>query len=199
MGHQIAAQTIDFTAESLKLSQALAAAEKKALDIRNIIRAQEGEAKRLRDRIADLGKQTQRDQEEHTIKLRFPKERPLTKNIFSVICRYDRIYPLYNGDLSKNNKSISWTSNPLDDSDTAVPMREKGVDPAIDKEVLVSLFRELPHDDMYVAFYVYTDSFGSYRSAREAALAAGLEIGWEPVLPGRELRFGKEGHAPPPL
>lgn len=196
---QVVAQTFDFTSESAKLSQQLLEAERKQTELANTIKTDDQNTARLRSRSSALTQQTQQTKEARVTKLRFPKERTGTKDTFSIIVKYNQVYPLYNQNLDKNTETISWTPSVLSDSETAVPINGKGLDLVRDRAGIVRFLQAVPTADYYVAFYVYTDSFDAFHSLREMAVQAGFEFGWEPVQPGVQLRFGKGGHSPPPL
>ena len=54
-------------------------------------------------------------------------------------------------------------------------------------------------EGIYVAFYVYPDSYETFRAAKEAAIASRFEFGIEVVPAGRKLFWGSNGSSPPPL
>jgi hypothetical protein len=196
---QVTAQTFDYTTESKKMSQQIVEAEQRKTELANAIETQDQNAARLRERINALNGQIQNTKEKRVTKLRFPKERARTKTTFSVILKYNRVYPLYTGELDKNTDSIDWTPSVLDDSETADPIRDKGLDPVKDRVQIAQLVHTVSNDDCYFGFYVYPDSFDSFRVVKEIVTQAGFEFGWEPEKPGTHLRFGKEGSNPPPL
>src|SRR5205823_5478120 len=136
-------------------------------------------ASRLRARIAGLDQQVEKTKQERVTKLRFPKERTRTKTTFSVIVKYNRVYPLYDGKLDKNTDSISWTPSVLSDSETADPVRDRGLDPVKDRAEIMRLVQAVPNADCYFGFYVYTDSFEAFRTVKELVAQAGFEFGWE--------------------
>ena len=194
---QVTHQNIDYTAESLALSQKLAEAERTKTELINTNKAQEQNSERLNARIVALDAQIQKAKEERVAKLRFPKERSKTKETFNIIVKYNRIYPLMNADGSRNKATISWEDD--DDAHVPTPIREKGIDIQRDGAELARLLHGLSSEEIYFALYVCSDSFDTFKRIKDVVTQAGFDFGWEPVKPGTKLRFGRHGTSPPPL
>jgi len=150
-------------------------------------------SKRLRQRLADLGRQVAASRKASERPLRLPKEHSTGMKPFFVIVQYSRVYPCREADLSRNDTSISWKSH--GDSETANPISGKGRDAGD----LQALFRNLPKDLVYVVFCVFEDSFAEFNRAKEFAATTGLSYGWEPFRnKDGAVTFSSSGHTPKP-
>jgi len=157
---------------------------------------------RLQTRLADLATEMEKDRSQHIRKLRLPKEREKSKQAFNFILRYNKLFPLLNivdGDLTKNQDSLTWEE--LDEGDGArvQPIESEGLDLTTDREKILQILRKVPHDEFYAASYVYGDSFNAFNAFKQLVLDAGLDYGWEPQGSLQSLTFGKKGTSPPPL
>lgn len=162
-------------------------------DLQNAIAAQLQNSARLQSRLTELAMQMEKEFDTRTKQLRLPKERAQTKGPFNVILKYARAYPLTDSHGDRNVKSIEWVE--LRGGRRARPIAGSGDDAAS----LARLFQKLKGEDIYIAFYVYTDAFEFFSAARDAASQRGLEYGLEIVEAGGELSFGSDGTSPPPL
>jgi hypothetical protein len=183
--------------ERLKfLNTQLAAAMARQLELQNSLNAAAQNLKRLQQRLAALNLQIIAKYNESVQSLRLPKEHQTGKQVMYIIARYGQIYPCRNSDMSRNEASISWTSDL--GSDTAEPIRGKGMDSATGYS-LQSYFNSQDKNSVYVVFCVFEDSFPAFIRAKKLAVASGLEYGWEPF---REqdgpVTFGEHGHTPNP-
>ena len=199
MAAQVAIETVNFTDESLRLSRTQAEADHQAVELRNSIKTQAENAARLKERLIGIDRQIQQAKEERVAKLRFPKERLKTKASLPIILKYNRIYPLYFGDAAKNTESITWEDAAFGGSEIATPIRDKGLDPQKDRAEIATLLGRVQAQDIYFALYVYVDSFDAFKEIKEFITQSGFDFGWEPVEAGVKMRFGSNGHSPPPL
>ena len=172
--------------------------ERRETELRNLIAATEAETTRLQERRAALEAQARDEQSKQTVKLRFPKERPRTRNSLAVICRFGRIYPIYQSGGVKDRTNITWKSVG-GESEESIPLAEKGVQFPKDSAAFRALLTAFKAEDVYIAFYVYPESYEAFRAAKDAAIEARYEFGIEVVPGGRRLLWGPNGSSPPPL
>jgi hypothetical protein len=172
--------------------------ERRRTELVNLIAGTEAEIARLKERQAALAGQSQRERDMQTVRLRFPKERPSTKKSWPVICKYGRIYPLYatGGVLDRTN--ITWR-NVDSDSKESDPRPDRGLRIPEDLGAWRALLTTVRAEGLYVAFYVYPDSYDAFRVSKEAAVESRYEYGLETVPAGRKLTWGSKGSSPPPL
>ena len=196
---QIALQSVDFSTESKKLSADLLANQRKHIELTNAIKAQNENSARLHERVTALDQQIHKTKEERVAKLRLPKERSPTKDTFNVILKYNRVYPLLDSRLAENRETLSWEPLFSGDAQAVSPIRGKGLDAAADRAQIAALIHDLRDSGVYFAFYVYADSFETFRTLKDIVVEGGGDFGWEPVMQDVKLKFGKHGHSPPPL
>ena len=181
------------------------------IELRELQRQQAAEAnnnraltenfERLKGRMNDLAVAISKDRDQHTRKVRLPKERPKAKTAFNFIIRFNEIYPLRvvdDGESQLNEKSLKWEF--LDKESAKVqPIRGAGWDIQRDRSEIVRLLKSIPAAECYVASYVYGDSFATFNEFKRLTTDAGLDYGWEPKGTLSGLVFGKNGTSPPPL
>ena len=194
---QVARQTVDFSAEWKKLIADLRALERKQEEIANALKAQDQNSARLNGRVAEISKLIQQEKEARVVTLRFPKERARTKQSLAVICKFGKIYPIMDADGRKNDTAIAWTGK--GDGELSRPVEALGWTVAGNKAAIDHLLRSVPKGEIYLAFYVYPDSFDAFHSLRDQAAAAQIEFGVELDRAGSDLIWGSEGCTPPPL
>ena len=194
---QVARQTVDFSAEWKKLIADLRALERKQEEIINAIKAQDQNTARLNGRVAEISKLIQQEKEARVVTLRFPKERARTKRSLAVICKFGKIYPIVDADGRKNDSTIAWKAK--GDGELSRPVEALGWTVAGNKAAIDHLLRSVPKGEIYLAFYVYPDSFDAFHSLRDQAAAAQIEFGVELDRAGSDLIWGSEGSTPPPL
>jgi hypothetical protein len=195
---QVARQTVDFSSEWKKLVADLRALERKQEEVANAIKAQDQNRARLDGRVAEISKLIQREKEARVVTLRFPKERARTKRSLAVICKFGKIYPIMDADGRKNDTTIAWKSKG-GDAELSRPIEALGWTTAGNKAAIGHLLDSVPKGEIYLAFYVYPDSFEVFRSVRDQAAAAQIEFGVELDRAGSDLIWGSEGSSPPPL
>lgn len=172
--------------------------ERRETELRNLIAATEAEAARLQERRAALEAQARDEQAKQTVKLRFPKERPRTRNSLAVICKFGRIYPAHQAGGAKDRTNITWKSNG-GESEESIPLPDKGIQLPKDAAALRALLTAFKAEDIYIAFYAYPDSYEVFRAAKDIVIEASYEFGIEVVPGGRKLIWGPNGSSPPPL
>ena len=180
------------------LAGELRALARREVELQNLIAATEAETARLREREAALKAQAQRERDAQTVKLRFPKERARTRASLPVICQHGRVYPLRTADGARDGLNINWRTVGAD-SEESTPVPERGVRLPADGNGWREILRGMGAENVYVAFYVYADSYDAFRAAKEIALEARFEFGIEVVRAGRKLIWGSSGSSPPPL
>ncbi len=167
-------------------------------ELHNLIAATEAETARLRGREAALNAQVKQQREAQTVKLRFPKERARTRSSLPVICQNGRIYPIYTSSRSLDRVNIQWRSAGAD-AEESTPLPERGLQLPANGGGWRDLLRAMKAENMYLAFYVYPDSYEVFRAAKELAIESQFEFGIEVVRAGRKLIWGSSGSSPPPL
>jgi hypothetical protein len=185
-------------AERLKfLNSQFAAAQARKLETQNSLAAAEENSKRLKQRLNDLDKQAVTLINESQRPLRLPREYQTGKRVIYVIARYGRIYLCRNSDLSRNETDINWTSSL--DSETAEPIRGKGIDPILNPGVVRSFLNNQSRETIYMVFCVFEDSFPDFLRAKQITVDAGFAYGWEPFRnQDSPVSFSSVGHTPKP-
>lgn len=151
----------------------------------------------LRHRLKSLREQLAHQEDLHIEKLRFPREKKITKSNTSIILKFDEIFPLSDekfGDFPGIRKIPH-----ADQSFTAHPKKSEGLTANRDILRLKSILANIRDRNLYVAIYVYEDSFGSFRELKSILHESGLEYGISVVMKHEVMQFGPKGSAPPPL
>ena len=185
-------------AERLKfLNSQLAATQARKLEKQNSLAAAEENGKRLKQRLEGLDKQASTIISESERQLRLPREYQTGKKVIYFIARYGRIYPCRNSDLSRNDTDINWKS--ILDSNTAEPIRGRGIDPLVNPEKLKLFLRNQSKDTIYFVFLVFEDAFPTFIRAKQIAVESGFAYGWEPYRnQDGPVSFSSSGHTPKP-
>jgi chaperonin cofactor prefoldin len=134
----------------------------------------------------------------NTEKIRLPKERSTDKSPFFVICRYNKVYPVYvvssSGNLRVNPhvKTLSLDA----DSDAFLPIPEEGI-PA-DAQKIRSALSQTP-SRYYIVCLVFPDSVESFRQLRKGLGSVFPDIAWKPKRADDDvvLTTAGKGDAPP--
>jgi len=134
-----------------------------------------------------------------------PAVRDTTKSPFTLIFRHNRLYPLMEpgpGGVARNEATLKWTD--LGSAAEVEPIPGAGID-AEKNEVAVRDFiaslRKINSSleggaALYVASYVYKDSFPAYMKFKQLFNKTGIDQGWEPVPNEDNLKFGATGFKP---
>lgn len=164
----------------------------------------------LLERQAELGKIDDRLGDfvaSRVAETRPPELRDSSGMQFNFILRYGEIYPVVhmkiNGagefeDISDNNESISWRGS------QTFPVKGRGIVLGRDRAELMSIFEairrrnlakaDFPSEKIYIAFFVYGDSFhliDGFRALIDEF--GGIRSGWEPWADDEPLGFSSEG------
>lgn len=168
----------------------------------------EKNAKELSEKLARIEKALAEARSQRTIELGPPAaERETKKNPFNVIFRHNRLYPLLslgaNG-LARNEATVKWVE--FRNGAEAQPTPGVGIDAEKDEAALrefIALLRKVKGgmdvgSELYVASYVYKDSFPAFLRFKQALATANLGIGqgWKPVENEDNLSFGAVGFKP---
>jgi len=158
----------------------------------------------LQELLVNLGEQSKDKQAKQSIVFKPPPPAQQTQKApFSLIFRHDRMYQVevsVRGTFENNRETIRWNGN------EAIPIKEKGIDPAKDKAAALALIRSLPAigrtlsgRELYVASYVYADSFRAYLLFKQLFLTenVGVSHGWQPIPHMDNLKFGAFGSQAP--
>jgi len=130
-------------------------------------------------------------------KLRFPRERRVTKGAKPIIMKFGEVFPLLDGN---GNFLDSVRRVPeADDSFTVFPKKLEGMNPLTQAAALRELLRRLGTKGTYLTLYVYPDSYGTLRELKRLIHELGLEYGLEICTEHRVLKFSGSGAAPAPL
>jgi hypothetical protein len=163
----------------------------------NATRAQDQNSARLQQRLAELGRNIQDEQDARIVTLRFPRERARITGSVPVIFQYGKMYPLHGPDGERNQSMIAWKAR--GDARHSIPRPESGWHPTADLAAIQQWLRTKPKSEGYLAFYVFPDSIAAFREVRDAAVALGWEFGLSLSPAGAKLLWGSEGSTPPPL
>lgn len=151
----------------------------------------EGRLKTLQGKVAKMD-------QARVLPVRFPKEKGDAGNVFPIIVRYGKIYPLLVGEDLGLNPSIKNTVA----SATGVykdPVRGGGQQLPEDERFVSVTLRAAKKQGCYIAAYVYDDSHGAFQDLKALILAAKLQYGLEFVPGEKRLAFSTEGTSPPKL
>jgi hypothetical protein len=194
---QVARQTVDFSSEWKKLLAEQRELERRAMELENDIKAQEQNAARLKARAEDIGNSIQQAKEARVVNLRFPKERARTKRALPIICKFGKVYPLIDAQGQKNEATVVWSKK--GSGELARPVEALGWNVAENGAGIDQLIASVPKAELYIAFYVYPDSFDAFHAVREKVIAAQIDFGLEMDRAGSDLFWGSSGTSPPPL
>jgi hypothetical protein len=136
-----------------------------------------------------------------------PELRDSSGSQFNLIFRYGEIYPVVNfqiddsgefEEISENDDSILWQGS------VASPVKGRGFDLGRDRAELTGLLEairrrnrakaDFPSERIYIAFFVYGDSFHLIDPFRALVdEVGGIRSGWEPWPDDEPLGFSSEG------
>jgi hypothetical protein len=128
-------------------------------------------------------------------RLRLPREYGTSKDVYNIIVRHGELYPMQTPELALNRAIFDWKEYARYIAVT--PLRGKGLDPRREKTKLDALLQKLRAKGVYIAFYVFEDSFDAFTAGKLRTMAMGLEYGWDPNLLSEEpLKFAAGGSSP---
>lgn len=194
---EVADQNADFGAESKKLVAELKAVERRQAEVANATASEAQNTVRLRNRANELSTLNEREKQAQVVNLRLPMERTKTKKMFPVVCKFGKVYPLFDGKRRKNESSVVWQA--AKNGETSMPVESSGWSPDRDSAELADWQRGVDGSQYYIAYFVYPDSLATFRAIRGRAVAAGFDVGFE-LIPAQEILFWSDtGTVPPPL
>jgi hypothetical protein len=132
-----------------------------------------------------------------TNEMRLPNLSNTAKHPWTVIVRYDKLYPMdfmpavRGGVPVRNDRTILRTQY-------AEPRPDAGEDADSGIAQMAGAFRTSANTNYYFEFFVYEDSFDAFVRAREEAARLGFQYGWEPLQAQTLLQLTSQaGHALP--
>lgn len=176
--------------------------EVKALDLKIIdgkARTQAAAAKErdLASKLERLKTQIDETEAKRVEYVRFPREHTVAKTGFSIILKYGEVFPVY---LADGGAFEGVTRVPLKaETFTAIPKKAEGWDLVKDRTAILETLASCKRGGVYIAIYVYPDSFETFRSLKELILSSGLEYGFDIWPEHYKSRFGPNGSSPSPL
>jgi len=168
----------------------------------------EKNAKELSEKLARIEKALAEARSQRTIELGPPAaERETKKSPYNLVFRHNRVYPLFlpgaNG-IMRNEATVKWVD--YRNGTEVEPIPGAGIDAEKDEAALrdfIALLRKVKGGldagaELYVASYVYKDSFPAFLRFKQALAKANIGIGqgWEPVGNDDNLKFGSTGFKP---
>jgi hypothetical protein len=176
--------------------------EVKALDLKIVdgkARTQAATAKErdLASRLQRLKTQIDETEAKRVEYVRFPKEHTASKHSFNIILKYGEVFPLNHTD----GRVFAGVTRvpPGSENFTAIPNMSAGWDLVKDRSAVLEMLASCKQGGVYIALYVYPDSFETFRSLKELIYSAGLEYGFEIWPEHYKSRFGPDGNSPAPL
>lgn len=128
-----------------------------------------------------------------TYKVGFPVARPSEKAPVFFECRYNRVYPIKTrGEYSPHYHvtQVGTGRRLLLKGPEGGTTLEALQDPQADFSQVIAT---LDPEQQYAAFIVRSDSFESFRAARDVLRPRGIEVGWEPMAINAPLIFVSGG------
>lgn len=176
--------------------------EVKALDLKIIdgkarTQAARANEKDLASKLQRLKTQIDETEAKRVEYVRFPKEHRASKNSFNIILKYGEVFPLSHTD-GRNFEGVTRVP-PEEETFTAIPKKEEGWDLVKDRAAILEMLASCKQGGVYIAIYVYPDSFETFRSLKELILSTGLEYGFDIWPEHYKSRFGPKGSSPSPL
>jgi len=135
--------------------------------------------------------------------LRLPNETEATRISWEVIARYGKLYPLYVFSKAAREGKAQDTQllqrQPVPGAGVFLePRPDLGLSPETAVAEMVQAFRTGGKTNYYFVFWVFEDSFGAFKRARETAVSLGFQYGWDPVEQGTRLKLFEGGDKIPP-
>ncbi len=127
--------------------------------------------------------------------MRLPNLANTTKQPWTVIMQYGKIYPL--DVLSSDGRGVPVPNNQAvlrqPRSNIVEPRPERGDAPESGVAQMVQAFKASASTNFYFAFWVYDDSFDAFVRARETATKLGFQYGWDPLPENQRLQLSQQG------
>jgi hypothetical protein len=127
--------------------------------------------------------------------MRLPNLAKTTKQPWTVIMQYGKVYPLdvlssdARGAPMPNNQAVLREPR----SNIVEPRPEQGDTPESGVTQMVQAFKAHAQTNYYFAFWVYDDSFDAFTRAREIAMKLGFQYGWNPLPENQRLQLSRQG------
>ena len=192
-----AEQGANLNKEWKKLEEDWKTTQRRITEESNAIKAQQENSQRLQMRFKVIGELIEHEKEHRVVKLRFPREQEKTKQPYPVICKFGKIYPVYDAAMQDNTKTIKWVTE--DRGKVSLPIESAGWSTIKDDAEISGMLRALSGSEAYVIFIVYPDSFDAYHELRDRVTASNLEFGLSIEPAEARIYWGEDGHTPPPL
>jgi hypothetical protein len=134
-------------------------------------------------------------QQPHTNLMRLPNLVNTTKQPWTVIMKYGKLYPVNvlssddNGSVTPNSAGVLRQPR----SNIVEPRPGLGDDPEFGVTNMVQAFQANAKTNYYFAFWVYNDSFDAFIRARETAMKLGFQYGWNPLPENQRLQLSRQG------
>jgi len=180
-----------------KLRSEVKALDLKIVDAKARVEAATEKARDLAARLQRLKTQIEQTEAKRSEYVRFPREHIASTGHFNLILKYGEVFPLIHVD---GRKFSGVTRDPPGkDAFTAIPNKSAGWNIVADRADVLDMLANCKRGSLYVAIYVYPDSFETFRSLKELIYSSGLEYGFEIFPEHMKARFGPNGSTPSPL
>jgi hypothetical protein len=154
---------------------------------------------------AELQKTLLRLQDSHlhaaTNLMRLPNISNTSKQPWTVIVRYGKLYPLDvlstdgRGVASRNNRNLERQQKYVERRlvEDVEPRAGLGAEPEQGVTDMAQAFKASGASGYYFVFWVYADSFEAFMRARDTATRLGFQYGWKPLPLDEGLRLSTQG------
>jgi hypothetical protein len=147
----------------------------------------------LQTQIAQMSEHLQQTpQQLRTNQMRLPMTAQTTKTPWHVIVRYGKLYPLFFVS-STSRDGTERNTRTLASGRTITPLLDSGDEPELGVTNIVDSLRQHGRTNVFLAFWVYEDSFPAFNRAKETTADLGFQYGWEPVARDRPLMQSQRG------
>jgi hypothetical protein len=124
---------------------------------------------------------------------RLPHVAETAKQQWQIVMRYGQVYPVYQfatpdaARATPNTQSLAWRNGSVE------PEPGQGEPPEGGVEQAVQSLRQHARTNVYLAFWVYDDSFVEFNRAKQTVDKLGFQYGWEPIPRNTPLKVGRRG------
>jgi hypothetical protein len=125
--------------------------------------------------------------------MRLPNISDTTKQPWTVIVRYGKLYPLDVLSTDGRARPLRNTRTLSHQARYVEPRPGLGDEPEQGVTEMTQAFKAAGNTNFYFAFWVYDDSFDAFVNARETAARLGFQYGWEPLPQNERLQLGEQG------
>lgn len=172
------------------------ALDQRLADAKARVEAAEKKARDLAAQIQSLRSKITAEDEKRIERVRFPKERQITKSATNIILKYGAVYPLQDS-TGANYSGITRVMKGAEDYE-AIPKKSEGI-PMTNLATLRRLLASYKRGGVYVSLCVYPDSFETFRAIKVLVLEAGLDYGFDVFPEHYIITFSPKGTSPAPL